>query len=338
MGGMSKNGKLRALIIDDSSMMRGMVRGLLEALDLDVIGEAADAVSGVKAYETLRPDLVTLDIVMPGGTGQDVLKAVINIDPDAKVVIVSSVAQDSVRAELMAAGATAVLTKPLNREKFKAVLAEILAKAGKAAPEPVSVGAEERDSLLKHVLGVGAASSAQALTALCTAAWSPSGTLIHKGGALGRELSRLSSKGAVVGVRFSASGIIAVEGLFVASADSAKRMGELLTGGLGEGDLSQETCNEWANITITNLLNAVSGVLGRPLVSTAPEFVSLPLGELIGRALERSPGGAERAVAAQNLLSAEAVGIDCENWLIMPDAAAQRVAEAAKKLALSGRS
>ena len=84
-------GKLRALIVDDSAVMRAMVREVLEEYGVAVIGEADDVKTGIEAYEVLRPDVVTVDVVMPGGSGMDVLKRIKWINPEARVIMVTSV-------------------------------------------------------------------------------------------------------------------------------------------------------------------------------------------------------------------------------------------------------
>ena len=67
--------KARLMIVDDASFMRQMIREIVEPEGFEIVAEAADGVEAVEQYESFRPDLVMMDIVMPKRSGIDAVKA-----------------------------------------------------------------------------------------------------------------------------------------------------------------------------------------------------------------------------------------------------------------------
>lgn len=117
----------KILIIEDSHYMRKMLANLLTDAGFNVIGEAANGETGMNLVNTLRPNLVTLDIILPDMTGFEVLKAIKESNPDIPVVMVTGLGQEDVRAQAMNMGATAIITKPFDEVNIVAKLTNILA-------------------------------------------------------------------------------------------------------------------------------------------------------------------------------------------------------------------
>jgi two-component system chemotaxis response regulator CheY len=118
----------RVLIVDDALIMRKRIREIAEAAGWQVAGEASDGEEAVALYQRERPDLVTLDIVMPKLDGVTALKQIIEADPQARVVMVSAVNQKGKLAECIQAGAIDFIVKPFEKtglfrffEKYLAV-------------------------------------------------------------------------------------------------------------------------------------------------------------------------------------------------------------------------
>ena len=106
---------VKILIVDDAVFMRQMLANILKAEGIEICGEAANAQEGVEKYKLLRPDLVTMDIVMPmmeklDGIGA--VKEIIDFDPKANVLIVSVMGQESLVKKAMEAGAKDFIFKP----------------------------------------------------------------------------------------------------------------------------------------------------------------------------------------------------------------------------------
>jgi two-component system, chemotaxis family, chemotaxis protein CheY len=112
----------RVLIVDDSKLMRRMVKDTLLSDGWEVIGEAADGQDAVEKFRQLRPDAVTLDIIMPGTNGMTALQSILDIDPDAKVVVVSALNQTKLISEAIRSGAQDFIAKPFLPEQLQHTL------------------------------------------------------------------------------------------------------------------------------------------------------------------------------------------------------------------------
>lgn len=106
----------RIMVVDDAVFMRQMIIKVLVAEGHEIIAEASSAKDAVEKYRKLRPDLVTMDIVMPMMEELDGIGAVreiIKFEPNAKILIVSVMAQQSLIVDAIRAGAKDFVTKPV---------------------------------------------------------------------------------------------------------------------------------------------------------------------------------------------------------------------------------
>ena len=117
----------KILVVDDASFMRTVLKDIVKGngLATEVI-EAADGVEGVKAYQAQEPDLVTMDVNMPRADGIQALRAIMKIDPAAKVVMVTSVEQKQIVQDAMKIGARDYIVKPFDRSNVGLVLNKVL--------------------------------------------------------------------------------------------------------------------------------------------------------------------------------------------------------------------
>ena len=118
------------LIVDDSKFMRKMLSDILTGEGHEIVGEAENAKEATELYSRLKPDLVTLDIVMPEVEGEDAfsaLKAMIEQNSKASVVIVSAMGQDQVMKECIEAGAKYFIAKPFQSDNVAQVVRSALA-------------------------------------------------------------------------------------------------------------------------------------------------------------------------------------------------------------------
>jgi two-component system chemotaxis response regulator CheY len=104
----------RILVIDDSGLARRTARQILEPSGYDVI-EAHDGISGLERYFVDRPDVVLLDLVMNGMYGLEVLGKLRELDPAARVVVVSADIQKPSRDLAASGGACSFVTKPFDK-------------------------------------------------------------------------------------------------------------------------------------------------------------------------------------------------------------------------------
>jgi two-component system chemotaxis response regulator CheY len=121
-------GIVKILIVDDSSFMREMLRGILQSEGYDEIFEAANGEIAVKEYRKHRPDIVFMDIVMEHKDGISALQEIRGVDKEAKVVMVSVLGHDAMKEQAEKAGAKHFITKPFQESQIVEMVREILAE------------------------------------------------------------------------------------------------------------------------------------------------------------------------------------------------------------------
>lgn len=119
----------KVLVVDDALFMRRMIADILKKEGVEICGEAENGKEAIEKYKELKPDLVTMDIVMPkieeiDGIGA--VKEIMKIDPQAKIIMVSAMGQHSLVVDAIQAGAKDFVTKPFQPsrvvEAYKRVL------------------------------------------------------------------------------------------------------------------------------------------------------------------------------------------------------------------------
>jgi len=119
----------RIMVVDDAIFMRQMLSNILKAEGYEICGEATNAKEAVEKYKEYKPDLVTMDIVMPmmeelDGIGA--VKEILQIDPNAKILIISVMGQESLVTKALDAGAKDFIIKPFKSERVIEVVKGIL--------------------------------------------------------------------------------------------------------------------------------------------------------------------------------------------------------------------
>ena len=108
----------KILIVDDAMFMRKVIRRYLEHEGYTDILEAEDGEQGYKLYVNHKPDLVLLDITMPGKSVIEVLEDILKEDPQGKIIMCSAVGQDMMIQKALINGAADFIVKPFKEEEF----------------------------------------------------------------------------------------------------------------------------------------------------------------------------------------------------------------------------
>jgi two-component system chemotaxis response regulator CheY len=116
----------KVLLVDDSSLTRRVTRRFLEGVGYTVV-EAEDGLSALEQFAIERPDVVLLDLLMSGMYGLDVLSKMREIDPAARVVVMSADIQTSSREMVKAAGASGFINKPAQPAYVIEVIEKVMA-------------------------------------------------------------------------------------------------------------------------------------------------------------------------------------------------------------------
>ncbi len=116
---------LRVMVVDDALFMRNMLKDIFVRAGYDVIAEAENGEMALQLYQETKPDLVTMDIVMPKKSGIEALQDIIAEDPEACVVMVSALGQDSLVLDAVESGAKDFIVKPFKEDKVLEIVKRI---------------------------------------------------------------------------------------------------------------------------------------------------------------------------------------------------------------------
>lgn len=118
--------KKRVMVVDDSRIMELQIKKLLEDTDYEVAAYCENGEEAIARYDEVRPDVVTMDIIMPGIDGLEAAQVLMYEHDEARVIMISSLGDDDMIQEIYGIGAQAVLFKPLTREALLGALKKAL--------------------------------------------------------------------------------------------------------------------------------------------------------------------------------------------------------------------
>jgi DNA-binding NarL/FixJ family response regulator len=131
---------IRVLIVDDHQVVRRGLRTFLEIQDdIEVVGEAADGAQGVARAEELRPDIVLMDVKMPGTDGIEALRQLRQLDNPARVLVVTSFTEQRTVVPALRAGAAGYVYKDVDPDALAGAIRSI--HAGHVLLQPEVAGA-----------------------------------------------------------------------------------------------------------------------------------------------------------------------------------------------------
>jgi len=117
----------KVLVVDDASFMRLNLKNILESEGFEIIGEGTNGQEAIKLYQAERPDVVTMDITMPEMDGLAAMEKIIEMDPQAKIIMVSAMGQETYIKKAILKGAKNFIVKPFKKEKIVETLNKVLA-------------------------------------------------------------------------------------------------------------------------------------------------------------------------------------------------------------------
>ncbi|MCX5225365.1 response regulator transcription factor [Streptomyces sp. NPDC006553] len=132
--------QIRVLLVDDHQVVRRGLRTFLEVQDdIEVVGEASDGAEGVARAEELRPDVVLMDVKMPGTDGIEALKQLRELDNPAKVLVVTSFTEQRTVVPALRAGASGYVYKDIDPDALAGAIRSV--HAGHILLQPEVAGA-----------------------------------------------------------------------------------------------------------------------------------------------------------------------------------------------------
>jgi len=120
---------LNVMIVDDSMIMAQKLKVMLSELGHKTVRICKDGGEAVRDYALVKPDVVTMDITMPGMDGIETMKAILANSPDARFIMITSHGQEAMVVRAIDAGALGYVLKPVAKDRLSAVLTRALRQA-----------------------------------------------------------------------------------------------------------------------------------------------------------------------------------------------------------------
>jgi two-component system, chemotaxis family, chemotaxis protein CheY len=116
------------LVVDDSPIIVRKLTTMLEKLGHRVVQTATTGQEAIAAYKAIKPDVVTMDIIMPDMDGIEATKHILAENPDAIIIMITSIGQESMVSDAIIAGAKGYVLKPFQEDRVNAVISKACKK------------------------------------------------------------------------------------------------------------------------------------------------------------------------------------------------------------------
>lgn len=126
---------VKIMVVDDSPFASKQIRDIVEEHGYEVIGYAKNGEEGIELYKELKPDIVILDIIMPGIDGLETAEILMKNDPNAKILMASSLCDSGILEEIRSIGLKYLIPKPLESNMLLATLELLLKREERISKE-----------------------------------------------------------------------------------------------------------------------------------------------------------------------------------------------------------
>ena len=116
---------MKILLVEDNALTRGMIKTMLAKLGYEDIAEAENGSEAIKHFTKFKPDVVFLDLILPGKSGMGVLEDLRSVDQKARIVVITAVDQKEIGHQLSNKGIHTILRKPFSFGDFKTLIASL---------------------------------------------------------------------------------------------------------------------------------------------------------------------------------------------------------------------
>lgn len=119
----------RILIVDDSRLTRAIIKNTLTGAGFDVVGEAENGRDAITKFQALKPDMVTMDLIMPDVDGMQATKEILSKDAKARILVVTSLGQKLLEEDAMKTGAKGMIAKPFQPQELVKAVNDVLSQS-----------------------------------------------------------------------------------------------------------------------------------------------------------------------------------------------------------------
>ncbi len=116
----------KLLIVDDSNVIRNRIGRHSSLMNFEVVATAINGLDAVEQYRKFKPDLVTMDLTMPHMDGLESIQAIMDIDPDANILVVSALSDKATGIRALKYGARGFICKPFTDTQLSKALEEMM--------------------------------------------------------------------------------------------------------------------------------------------------------------------------------------------------------------------
>jgi NarL family two-component system response regulator LiaR len=144
---MTTNTTIRVMLVDDHDMVRrGLATFLMAKPDLELVGEAADGLEALEVCAEVEPDVILMDLIMPGMDGAEATRAIRQRWPEIQVIALTSFQEKQLIRDALKAGAIGYLLKNVSVEELSAAIRSAYAGQSALAPEAIQVLLQDEES------------------------------------------------------------------------------------------------------------------------------------------------------------------------------------------------
>jgi two-component system, chemotaxis family, chemotaxis protein CheY len=118
--------KMKVMIVDDSSIIRKLISSYIDEYNIEIVAEASDGKKALDLFTKFKPDIVTMDIVMPEMDGLTVIEKMLKIDNKVKIMAITALNDKSTGIEAIKLGAKSFMLKPFTPEKIKTAFSKLI--------------------------------------------------------------------------------------------------------------------------------------------------------------------------------------------------------------------
>ncbi|MBI4349828.1 MAG: response regulator [Elusimicrobia bacterium] len=309
---------MKVLLVEDNALTRNTIKALLAKLGHEIVAEAENGDKAVEQFAEFKPEVVFLDIILPGKSGLEVLDEILEIDPKARVVVITAVDQDEIDNRLYDKGVCAILRKPFSFDDFKVLMKDLAPTAAGRNLEAIAAASLER--------------CAARLSRISSGKWSVSGIRVSQGSMEEIAKKHTVSGGAGFGVYFRVTGDLPFTSIIVFRQEDIGVLSLCFLGLTTLPGLSQAhelLFSELGNIILNSVISALSNKLKRGFLPSAPKSLQGEPRFLLEALWDTLEGGQRYSVAAITLgLNCGKDAARCEAVVVIPESLEKALASA----------